>query len=105
AADGAALVADALARVSLDPDRRGAGTSATRAGDTTVVTAVDADRTGVTLIQSNAADFGAHLVEPNTGTFLHNRGLGFNLVPGHPAELAPGRRPPHTLSPALVTRR
>jgi gamma-glutamyltranspeptidase/glutathione hydrolase len=59
---------------------------------------------GITLIQSNASDFGAHLVEPNTGTFLHNRGLGFSLVPGHPAELAPGRRPPHTLSPALVTR-
>jgi gamma-glutamyltranspeptidase/glutathione hydrolase len=36
--------------------------------------------------------------------FLQNRGYGFNLVPGHPAEYGPGRRPPHTLSPALVTR-
>ena len=102
-ADGDALVADAVARVELDPEHRAPGSSATRQGDTTVVTAVDVDRMGVTLIQSNASDFGAHLVEPNTGTFLHNRGLGFNLVPGHPAELAPGRRPPHTLSPALVT--
>jgi gamma-glutamyltranspeptidase/glutathione hydrolase len=25
-------------------------------------------------------------------------------VAGHPAELSPGRRPPHTLAPALVTR-
>jgi gamma-glutamyltranspeptidase/glutathione hydrolase len=35
--------------------------------------------------------------------FLHDRGIGFSLEAGHPAELAPGRRPPHTLSPALVT--
>ena len=32
-------------------------------------------------------------------------GIGFSLVPGHPAEYAPGRRPPHTLAPALVTNR
>jgi gamma-glutamyltranspeptidase/glutathione hydrolase len=39
-----------------------------------------------------------------TGILLHNRGIGFSLRPGHPAEYRPGRRPPHTLSPALVTR-
>ncbi len=59
---------------------------------------------GVSLIQSNASGFGSHLVEPNTGINLHNRGLGFNLVAGHPAEFGPRRRPPHTLSPALATR-
>ena len=41
-------------------------------------------------------------------TFLKHTTLAsavgfFNLVPGHPAEYGPGRRPPHTLSPALVT--
>jgi gamma-glutamyltranspeptidase len=66
--------------------------------------AVDGDRMGVSLIQSNAADFGAHVFEPNTRISLQNRGLGFSLEPGHPAEYGPGRRPPHTLSPALVTR-
>jgi gamma-glutamyltranspeptidase/glutathione hydrolase len=50
-------------------------------------------------------DFGSHLVAGGTGVFLHNRGLGFSLEPGHIAELTAGRRPPHTLSPALVTRR
>jgi gamma-glutamyltranspeptidase/glutathione hydrolase len=42
-------------------------------------------------------------VAGSTGIFLHNRGLGFSLEPGHPAEAAPGRRPPHTLSPMLAT--
>jgi gamma-glutamyltranspeptidase/glutathione hydrolase len=58
----------------------------------------------VSLIQSNASGFGSWLVEPTTGINLHNRGLGFSLEPGHPAELAAGRRPPHTLAPALATR-
>ncbi len=58
----------------------------------------------MSLIQSNASGFGSHLIEPNTGINLHNRGIGFNLVEGHPAEFGPGRRPPHTLSPALATR-
>jgi gamma-glutamyltranspeptidase/glutathione hydrolase len=77
-------------------------------GDTTYLctsgTGADGKRMGVSLIQSNASGFGSHLVEPNTGINLHNRGMGFNLIPGHPAELGPGRRPPHTLSPALATR-
>jgi gamma-glutamyltranspeptidase / glutathione hydrolase len=72
-------------------------------GDTTHLCAQDADGLGVSLTQSNALDFGSHLVEPATGVFLHNRGVGFSLVPGHPAEVGPGRRPPHTLSPMLVT--
>jgi gamma-glutamyltranspeptidase/glutathione hydrolase len=64
---------------------------------------VDGNRMGVSLIQSNASSFGSFLVEPNTRINLHNRGLGFSLERGHPAELTRGRRPPHTLSPALAT--
>src|SRR5437868_9919231 len=56
---------------------------------------------GVSLIQSNAAGFGANIAEPSSGIFLQNRGLGFSLAPGHPAEYGPARRPPSTLSPAL----
>jgi len=77
-------------------------------GDTTYLctAGIDGDgrRLGVSLIQSNASGFGSHLVEPHTQINLHNRGLGFNLIGGHPAEYGPGRRPPHTLSPALATR-
>ena len=41
---------------------------------------------------------------PDLGIGLQNRGVGFSLEPGHPAEYGPGRRPPHTLAPAVVTR-
>jgi gamma-glutamyltranspeptidase / glutathione hydrolase len=87
-------------------DGVGAGAAVPRLGDgdTTHLCAIDADGLGISLTQSNALDFGSHVVAGSTGIFLHNRGLGFSLVPGHPAELAPGRRPPHTLSPLLATR-
>jgi gamma-glutamyltranspeptidase / glutathione hydrolase len=58
---------------------------------------------GVSLIQSNASGFGSGLFEPRTGINLHNRGIGFAVAPGHPARYGPGRRPPHTLAPALIT--
>lgn len=74
-----------------------------RPGGTSFLCAVDGQRMGVSLIQSNATGFGVGIAEPSTGVFLHNRGVGFNLVDGHPAEYGPRRRPPHTLSPALVT--
>ena len=108
-ADGAALVASIEDRLGLIGLERSSGRTAPAGhGDTTYLctAGVDADgrRMAVSLIQSNASGFGSHLVEPNTGINLHNRGMGFSLVEGHPAEFAPGRRPPHTLSPLLVTR-
>ncbi len=118
-ADGHALLADrrlqeAVGRVrhdraappDLHPTPRGApGNRVPRIGDgdTTHLCAIDADGLGISLTQSNALDFGSHLVAGSTGIFLHNRGLGFSLEEGHPAELGSGRRPPHTLSPMLVT--
>lgn len=72
-------------------------------GGTTYLCAVDGQRNGVSLIMSNAADFGSRLVLPRLGIFLHNRGMGFSLRPGHPAEYGAGRRPPHTLTPLAVT--
>ncbi|GII88188.1 gamma-glutamyltranspeptidase [Sphaerisporangium siamense] len=91
-------------RAGIDPARRSRLRALVAPGDTTYLCAVDAEGMGVSLIQSNAAGFGSMLFEPATGINLHNRGLGFCLVPGHPAEYGPGRRPPHTLAPALVTR-
>jgi gamma-glutamyltranspeptidase/glutathione hydrolase len=105
-ADGDALLhPDRLRprRDAIDPERRGSASAPSGSGDTIYLCAVDGDGMGVSLIQSNAAGWGCHLVVPGTGVFLHNRGIGFSLEAGHPAELAPGRRPPHTLAPALVT--
>ena len=38
----------------------------------------------------------------DTGIVLQNRGSLFNLTPGHPDQIAPGKRPMHTLVPAFV---
>jgi gamma-glutamyltranspeptidase/glutathione hydrolase len=103
-ADGESLVAAIAARTDeIDPSTARDITRPQRGGDTTYLCVVDSNRVGVSLIQSNASSFGSFLAEPNTQINLHNRGLGFSLERGHPAELSPGRRPPHTLSPALAT--
>jgi gamma-glutamyltranspeptidase/glutathione hydrolase len=73
-------------------------------GGTIHLTAIDRDGMGVSLIQSNAMGFGSNIIAGDTGIFLQNRGIGFSLEPGHPAEYGPGRIPPHTLSAALLTR-
>jgi gamma-glutamyltranspeptidase / glutathione hydrolase len=104
-ADGQALLDAVRARRHrLDTERASSYAAPASAGDTTYLCTAEADGLAVSLIQSNASGFGSWLVEPKTGINLHNRGLGFSLEPGHPAELGPGRRPPHTLSPALATR-
>jgi gamma-glutamyltranspeptidase/glutathione hydrolase len=106
-ADGHALVDDSLLAgraARFSPDAVAPFATATRDGDTMYLCAVDRDGMGVSLIQSNAKDFGCHLAVPGTGVLLHDRGIGFSLGDGHPAEYGPGRRPPHTLAPALVTR-
>ena len=103
-ADGQALLAAIADRyLTLDRKRAGPWPMPSRLGDTTYLCTTDASGMGVSLIQSNAAGFGSWLVEPNTQINLHNRGLGFNLIQGHSAELRPRKRPPHTLSPALAT--
>jgi gamma-glutamyltranspeptidase/glutathione hydrolase len=100
------LAADEVARRAalVSADRRAVLDTPVGSGDTMYLCAVDRDGMGVSFIQSNASGFGCLVFEPETGIGLHNRGIGFNLVPGHPAEYGPGRRPAHTLAPALVTR-
>ena len=71
-------------------------------GDTIYLTAADRDGNVVSLMQSIYESFGSGLVAGDTGIVLHNRGSLFSLRPGHPNRLAPGKRPFHTLVPAMV---
>ena len=73
-------------------------------GDTVALVAADADGWGVALIQSLYSGFGAGILEPATGIVPHDRGGCFTLEPGHPNELAPGKKPAHTLMPVAVHR-
>jgi gamma-glutamyltranspeptidase/glutathione hydrolase len=71
-------------------------------GDTIYLTAADKDGNVVSLIQSIYEAFGSGIVAGDTGIALHNRGNLFSLKEGHPNYLAPGKRPFHTLVPAMV---
>lgn len=102
-ANGAALVY-AIEQRQIDAHHASRTAIPTADGDTTYLCTADGNGMAVSLIQSNASGFGSWLAEPNTGIGLHNRGIGFTLVAGHPAELLAGRRPPHTLAPAAAVR-
>jgi gamma-glutamyltranspeptidase/glutathione hydrolase len=71
-------------------------------GDTIYLTVADKDGNVISLIQSIFEAFGAGIVAGDTGIALHNRGALFSLRPDHPNALAPGKRPFHTLVPAMV---
>jgi gamma-glutamyltranspeptidase/glutathione hydrolase len=71
-------------------------------GDTVYMTVADREGNAVSFIQSLFAGFGSGLVAGETGIVLHNRGSLFNLIAGHPNEVAPHTRPMHTLIPAFV---
>ena len=104
-ADGPALLARSRLteqRARVDPARASDPVRLRGDGGTIGLAAVDPEGMGVALIQSNYDGWGSGLF--CEGIALHNRGAAFSLREGHVAEYAPGRRPPHTLSPLLVCR-
>ena len=73
-------------------------------GGTVYLTAADESGRMISFIQSNYMGFGSGVVVPGTGVSLQNRGHGFTLVEGHPNQVAPGKRPFHTIIPGFLTK-
>ncbi|HEY4088020.1 MAG TPA: gamma-glutamyltransferase, partial [Bryobacteraceae bacterium] len=71
------------------------------AHDTTCVNAFDKD--GVMFSATPSGAWLPSVIAGDTGIPLTERAQSFFLIPGHPNELAPGKRPRVTLSPTLVT--
>ncbi len=81
-----------ITRHPLDP--------ALLAKDTTCVDAIDKDGVMISITPSGA--WMPSVIAGDTGIPLTERAQSFLLVPGHPNELAPGKRPRVTLSPTIA---
>jgi gamma-glutamyltranspeptidase/glutathione hydrolase len=74
-------------------------------GDTTYFCVADGAGNCVSWIHSLSNAFGSGYIAAGTGVLFNNRaGRGFSLVPGHPNEIAPGKRTMHTLNCYMATR-
>ena len=76
--------------------------SAGEDADTVLLTVADDEGNVVSYINSRFAGFGSGVVAGDTGIALQNRGASFSLSGDVPNSLEPGKRPFHTLVPALA---
>ena len=87
-----------LRRISNSP--MAASTDLSR--ETVYISVVDRDRNAVSFINSIYYGFGSGIVSDRYGIAFQNRGASFSLTPGHPNVLQGGKRPQHTIIPALL---
>ena len=99
-------LADALCALvdpaRAQPDPRGRADHVHK--ETVYLTVVDRDRMAVSLIYSIFHSFGSGLASERFGILFQNRGAGFTLEAGHPNGYGPGKRPMHTIIPAMTRR-
>lgn len=97
----AAAALDARA-ASIDCSRAMRWGSGGDAGDTVWFGVIDGEGRAASVIQSIFWEFGSGVVLPRTGILWQNRGSSFALGGSGPRLLAPGRKPFHTLNPAMA---
>jgi gamma-glutamyltranspeptidase/glutathione hydrolase len=95
AAERRKLISPTQARADYPP-----GTSET--SDTIYLTVVDKDHNAVSFINSLFNEFGSGVVAGDTGICLHSRGSSFRLDSTSWNRIEPGKRPMHTIIPAMV---
>jgi len=89
-------------RAIQDPDVGVPDAGEAEDADTVLLCVADDEGNVVSYINSRFAGFGSGLVAGDTGIALQNRGSSFSLDPDHPNRLEPGKRPFHTLVPAIA---
>ena len=98
----AAERAEAVGEEAMEDVEVGVPNANAEDADTVLLTVADDEGNLVSYINSRFAGFGSGLVAGGTGIALQNRGSSFSLDPDHPNRLEPGKRPFHTLVPAVA---
>ena len=101
--DYAAKRAEAIGERAIeDPEVGVPNADSAEDADTVLLCVADDAGNVVSYINSRFAGFGSGVVAGETGIALQNRGASFSLDPDHPNRLEPGKRPFHTLVPAVA---